>query len=106
MYQGGGKKSSHIARSLSHKARKILEEKYIKRGKKAMKSLFFRRTNTLCRILSLILKNNTIFGNKNTDLPELEEAEVWLREIRKGLAAEKKAGVGGNREEERGEQAG
>lgn len=36
----------------------------------------------------------------------LEEAEVWLREIRKGLAAKKKAGVGGQREEERGEQAG
>lgn len=38
----------------------------------------------------------------STDLPELEECEVWLREIRKGLAGKKEAGVGGKREEQRG----
>lgn len=38
--------------------------------------------------------------------PKLEEAEVWLHKISKGLAAKKKAGVGGKREEEMGEQAG
>lgn len=56
----------------------------------------------------ILENNNAIFGSISADLPMLEEAEVWLREIRRGLAAEKKkAGVKGKREEEeRGEQAG
>lgn len=44
----------------------------------------------------------TIFGRISADLPKLAETEVWLRKISKGLAAKKKAGVGGKREEERG----
>lgn len=35
-----------------------------------------------------------------TDLPELEEVQVWLRKIRSVLATNRKAGVGGKREEE------
>lgn len=47
-----------------------------------------------------------MFDRISTDLPELEESEVWLCEIRKGLAAKKEAGVGGKREEKKGVQAG
>lgn len=45
--------------------------------------------------------NNTVFGRVSTDLPELGEARVWLREIRKGFAAKKEAGVGRKREKDR-----
>lgn len=64
------------------------------------------QTGSLWNYYIDLKNNNSIFGRISPDLPKLEEAEVWLHEIRKGLAAKKKAGVGGEREEERGEQAG
>lgn len=71
---------------------------------------FFLEAQTQTHFIDLKNNNGIFFGGGggriSTDLPKLEEAEVWLREIRKGLAAKKKAGVGGKREEERGEQAG